>query len=103
MTPELHDFPLLIYDLDGDNVKDLLAPCSLFNMKTNSLTAANLQNYLVIISGKTGQIINTPLQIKMCSAIHNLMFENSSVISYTCYNSTEKGWTINKLYAVIFQ
>ena len=86
------DFPLIIYDVDGDDVQDLLTSCSFIYVKEQMHSDQTYQNYLIIISGKTGRMINNPIHIKLCTAIHNLMFENEYTISYTCYNSTKKGF-----------
>ena len=86
------DFPLIIYDVDGDDVQDLLTSCSFIHVKEQMHSDQTYQNYLIIISGKTGRIINNPIRIKLCTGIHNLMFENEYTISYTCYNSTKKGF-----------
>ncbi|KAK6645546.1 hypothetical protein RUM43_001823 [Polyplax serrata] len=77
------DFPLAMYDVDSDGVNDLLMSCSSFNGNSHL-------NFLVVISGKSGVIINNPLNISMCSEVHNLAFESNTIISYTCYNLTGK-------------
>lgn len=83
-----------MYDVDNDGVNDLLMSCSSFNGNSHL-------NFLVVISGKSGVIINNPLNISMCSEVHNLAFESNTIISYTCYNLTGKGWFQFKMFSLI--
>lgn len=73
------EFPLVLPDLDGDGVKELLTACS---FRQNS--TSKRQNHLVIISGKSGAAVGVPVEIKTCSALHNLLLEKDFNITYTC-------------------
>lgn len=78
------DFPLVLPDLDNDGVQDLLTSCS--------LNQNHYQNYLVLISGKTGTVIGDPIQINECIDLHICSLEQDFNITYTCVNVDRKGY-----------
>lgn len=76
------EFPIVLPDLDGDKVNELVTWSS----------SVSSHNLMLVISGRTGTIIGQPVEVKECSTLHNLVLEKD-FISYTCVKSTMKGKT----------
>ncbi|XP_044736266.1 protein FAM234A [Chrysoperla carnea] len=75
------DFPLVLPDIDNDGVFDLVTSSSL-NKKNH--------NNLILISGKTGNLIGEPLTVAECKTIHEIAIDKDRLLSYTCENITFK-------------
>ncbi|RZF35744.1 hypothetical protein LSTR_LSTR012042 [Laodelphax striatellus] len=82
-TIERITFPVVIPDVNGDGINDLAALC-----KCQRPTEAGLDkhiNYLVLISGRDGISIGSPLKITSCSDIYGLALDDDgSALYYTC-------------------
>ncbi|PSN33095.1 hypothetical protein C0J52_19415 [Blattella germanica] len=94
------EFPIIIPDLDGDGVNDLITACS-FNRTTRSIPTVTFRNNLILISGKMGKIIGQAYTDKECSYISELEAKDTWTIKYLCQKS-QKGFTkelsVKKLY-----
>uniref|UniRef100_A0A1B6E3T2 FAM234A/B beta-propeller domain-containing protein n=1 Tax=Clastoptera arizonana TaxID=38151 RepID=A0A1B6E3T2_9HEMI len=81
-TIEGISFPVVTPDVNKDGVFDILVICKLSSYE---------HHVLLLISGKTGQMIGKPLENKSCIDIDNLMVESkgfSYLYSYTCKRET---------------
>ncbi|XP_077296609.1 uncharacterized protein LOC143918545 [Arctopsyche grandis] len=74
------DFPLVLMDVDGDGVSDMLASCTPYDSKNH--------NALILISGYRGSVIGTPLIISECMSINKLQIDKDRIVSFTCKNNT---------------
>jgi hypothetical protein len=70
---DLLDFPLILPDLNGDNVNEILASSS--NGKSNSTD-------LSIISGANGNFLTREAQ--NCSFLHKLQLDDGYVVKFVC-------------------
>lgn len=75
--PDKLNFPLVVPDLNKDNVKDLLITCT---------TIANNRTYnaLKLISGANGKQIGQSYAIEKCSSIHKFQIDDQLKVSYNC-------------------
>lgn len=74
----LLDFPLLLPDLNGDGVNDLLMASSLDGSRHNNL---------MLISGTDGQSIGQSYAVAECDYIHKLSIDSKMMISFNCVNN----------------
>lgn len=88
------DFPLLISDVDGDFVNDLLTSCSLNDSN---------HKYLVVISGRVGNILGSPYEFKNCDAVHNLAIDNTGFLTFTCQFGSDDKKSLISLNEFYFQ
>lgn len=73
---ELLSFPLVLPDLNNDQVNELLVASSV--------------NTLIIVSGKNGRKIGAPYAMKECSFIHKFQLDINFKVSFICIkNETE--------------
>lgn len=95
VNPDKLSFPLVVPDIDGDRVKDLLIVCSEDNSTYNSLK---------LISGRTGRMIGQSYTVSNCSYIHKFQLHTGLNISYNCIkNDTESQVTqpLSHIYALL--
>ncbi|XP_063705673.1 uncharacterized protein LOC134834817 [Culicoides brevitarsis] len=76
---ELFNFPLLLPDLNGDKVNELLHIFS---------SDSNIQNSFSLLSGKTGKLIGNPITVDECRFIFKLELAEMYTIRYSCMNAT---------------
>lgn len=76
---DLFNFPLLLPDLDGDKVNELLHIFS---------SASNIQNSFSLLSGRTGKLIGSSITVSECMFIYKLELAELYTIKYACINST---------------
>ncbi|XP_067000927.2 uncharacterized protein [Anabrus simplex] len=91
-------FPLVLPDLDGDSLYELLATCSLSEKNSSGYSLVSepkvsLHNYMILISGKTGRVLGHPLEMKHCFKISSLVLESDGNVSYTCQDFKGKDST----------
>ncbi|KAH8360415.1 hypothetical protein KR200_004224 [Drosophila serrata] len=97
---DAYDFPIVLPDLDGDGVLDLLLVTSLsLEQRTKSLAQANAEsagqlearNVLRLLSGRKGTPIGSGFTCHDCDKLSNLKLEAGNV-SFTCQraNGTEQ-------------
>ncbi|XP_037906895.1 uncharacterized protein LOC119649016 [Hermetia illucens] len=72
------NFPVILPDLDGDGVFELL-------FATNKGEVA--RNYLRILSGRTGRPIGRGYKVTDCSYIHKFQLDNAYTVSFNCVNN----------------
>ncbi|XP_054732713.1 uncharacterized protein LOC129240759 [Anastrepha obliqua] len=95
------DFPVILPDLDGDGVLEILMVTSMpFEMRTRNLVykgelrAGNHRveerNFLRILSGRNGKPMGDGFKVQDCDIVHKLQLENSQKITFNCWlNNTE--------------
>lgn len=76
---DLFNFPLLLPDLDGDKVNELLHIFS---------SGSNIQNSFSLLSGRTGKLIGGSITVSECMFIYKLELAELYTIKYACINST---------------
>lgn len=76
---DLFNFPLLLPDLDGDKVNELLHIFS---------SGSNIQNSFSLLSGRTGKLIGSSITVSECMFIYKLELAELYTIKYACINST---------------
>lgn len=74
------DFPIVMKDIDGDKVNDLLTVATVIP-NTN-------HNSLLIISGATGNILRDPITLDDCLSVK--LLTESDTITYICKNGTSE-------------
>lgn len=74
----LVDFPVLVKDLNDDNVSDLLTVVTMYP-STN-------HNSLIIVSGAKGNILGDPIPMEECFSIK--LLSETDTITYICKNGT---------------
>ncbi|XP_055688684.1 uncharacterized protein LOC129793097 [Lutzomyia longipalpis] len=72
------DFPLILPDLNGDGVKDLLQI---------GLSEGNQHNGLTLISGATGRILGKSYTVAECECIHRLAIDRDFRITLSCWRN----------------
>ncbi|XP_059615413.1 uncharacterized protein LOC132260978 [Phlebotomus argentipes] len=72
------DFPLILPDLNGDGVKDLLQI---------GLSDANQHNSLILISGATGRVLGKSYTVMECESIHRLTIDKDFRINLSCWRN----------------
>lgn len=120
---DAYDFPLILPDLDGDNVLDILLISSIsLEQRTKTFVqqqqlpgsagAVQLEarNVLRLLSGRRGEPIGDGFRLHDCTQLSRLQLESSSAgtaissVSYSCWrNNTElhRSKTLAELYALI--
>lgn len=73
------DFPVVISDIDKDNVNDLVTSCSLNNSN---------HNIIVVVSGRVGNILGKPYILKNCDSVQNIEIDDH-ILSYSCQKSDQ--------------
>lgn len=72
------NFPLILPDLNGDGVKDLLIACTVQTVNKRTLNA------LKLISGSDGKPIGRSYIVKRCSFIHRFQIDAQLKVSFNC-------------------
>ncbi|XP_055707749.1 uncharacterized protein LOC129804457 isoform X1 [Phlebotomus papatasi] len=72
------DFPLILPDLDGDGVKDLLQI---------GPSETNQHNSLFLISGATGRILGKSYTVAECESVHKLTIDRNFRINLSCWRN----------------
>ncbi|XP_030239480.1 uncharacterized protein LOC108658737 isoform X2 [Drosophila navojoa] len=96
-----HDFPLILPDIDGDGVLDILLISSLsLEQRTKTLiqqqqpkqTQQQLEarNVLRLLSGRRGRPIGEGFRIHDCQKLSRLQLNVNNNISYSCTSSTDQ-------------
>uniref|UniRef100_A0A182PH61 FAM234A/B beta-propeller domain-containing protein n=1 Tax=Anopheles epiroticus TaxID=199890 RepID=A0A182PH61_9DIPT len=92
---DMLDFPLLIPDVDGDKVHDLLFVTSSSETK---------HNRLVMISGRKGVTIGDAYAVKECLYVHKLMLDEELNVKFNCVkekSEQQKAKSLPELYKLI--
>ncbi|XP_049293890.1 uncharacterized protein LOC125769276 isoform X1 [Anopheles funestus] len=92
---DMLDFPLLIPDVDGDGVHDLLFVTSSSETK---------HNRLVMISGRKGVTIGDSYAVKECLYVHKLMLDEELNVKFNCVkekSEQQKAKSLPELYKLI--
>ncbi|XP_053676107.1 uncharacterized protein LOC128726329 isoform X2 [Anopheles nili] len=92
---DMLDFPLLIPDVDGDGVHDLLFVTSSSETK---------HNRLVMISGRKGVMIGDSYAVKECLYVHKLMLDEELNVKFNCVkekSEQQKAKSLPELYKLI--
>uniref|UniRef100_A0AAG5DI84 FAM234A/B beta-propeller domain-containing protein n=1 Tax=Anopheles atroparvus TaxID=41427 RepID=A0AAG5DI84_ANOAO len=92
---DMLDFPLLIPDVDGDGVYDLLFVTSSSETK---------HNRLVMISGRKGLTIGDAYAVKECLYVHKLMLDEELNVKFNCVrekSEQQKAKSLPELYKLI--
>uniref|UniRef100_A0A182KBR3 FAM234A/B beta-propeller domain-containing protein n=1 Tax=Anopheles christyi TaxID=43041 RepID=A0A182KBR3_9DIPT len=92
---DMLDFPLLIPDVDGDKVYDLLFVTSSSETK---------HNRLVMISGRKGITIGDSYAVKECLYVHKLMLDEELNVKFNCVkekSEQQKAKALPELYKLI--
>lgn len=76
-------FPIVLPDLDGDGILELLTACS-FNDTTDSHATVSDRNNFIVISGKKGEIIGQAVHFPTCAHIHAVSLDEKWNIVYLC-------------------
>lgn len=76
---DLFNFPLLLPDLDGDKVNELLHIFS---------SDSDIQNSFSLLSGRTGKLIGSSITVSECMFIYKLELAELYTIKYACINAT---------------
>lgn len=84
------DFPLILPDLNGDHVSEILTVSSL---------GKHIHNNLIILSGATGEKYSEPYTDSECFYIHKLQIDQNSGVSYDC--STNQSYEKTKLLSTL--
>ncbi|CAD7006475.1 unnamed protein product [Ceratitis capitata] len=109
------DFPVILPDLDGDGILEILMVTSVpYEMRTRNLVnkgelrAGNHRveerNFLRILSGRNGKPMGDGFKVLDCDILHKLQLENSQKITFNCWrNNTEaqRSKSLAELYALI--
>ncbi|XP_036337773.1 uncharacterized protein LOC118747756 [Rhagoletis pomonella] len=109
------DFPVILPDLDGDGVLEILMVTSVpFELRTRNLVhkgelrAGNHRveerNLLRILSGRNGKPIGDGFKLQDCDVVHKLQLKNPEKITFNCWrNNTEaqRSKTLADLFALI--
>jgi hypothetical protein len=82
------DFPVVLPDLDGDGIQELLTACR-FNDTTGSHATVSDRNNFIVISGKNGAIIGQAVHFPTCAHIQALSLDEKWNIVYTCQKANE--------------
>lgn len=77
------EFPLVLPDLDGDGVREMVTVCS-FNDTSKATPTVTNRNNMILISGKMGRIIGHAVSFPACDHIQHLTVDNSWNITFTC-------------------
>lgn len=77
------EFPIVLPDLDGDGILELLTACS-FNDTTDSHATVSDRNNFIVISGKKGEIIGQAVHFPTCARIQALSLDEKWNIVYMC-------------------
>lgn len=110
------DFPVILPDLDNDEVMDILLVTSVtleqrtkHYMRKGDVVSKNghileQRNFLRILSGHTGQPIGDGFKVIECDTLRKLQLENAQTITFNCiHNNTEaqRSKTLAELFALI--
>jgi len=82
------EFPIILPDLDGDGIRELLTACS-FNDTTDSHATVSDRNNFIVISGKKGEIIGQAVHFPTCTRIQALSLDEKWNIMYKCQKAAE--------------
>lgn len=83
------EFPIVLPDLDGDGVRELVTACS-FNDTSERPATVFYRNNFIIISGKMGRIIGQPVNFHTCAHIQGLSVDENWNIVYTCQKADKE-------------
>jgi hypothetical protein len=83
------EFPIILPDLDGDGVRELVTACS-FNDTSERFATVSDRNNFIVISGKMGEIIGQAVHIPTCARIQGLSVDRSWSIVYTCQKADKE-------------
>uniref|UniRef100_A0A2M4CGD2 Putative guanylate cyclase n=1 Tax=Anopheles darlingi TaxID=43151 RepID=A0A2M4CGD2_ANODA len=92
---DMLDFPLLIPDVDGDGVNDLLFVTS---------SSETRHNRLIMISGRKGVTIGDSHAVKECLYVHKLMLDEELNVKFNCVrdkSEQQKAKSLPELYKLI--
>ncbi|KAM8710832.1 hypothetical protein ACLKA7_017459 [Drosophila subpalustris] len=94
-----HDLPLIVPDLDGDNVLDILFISSI---KQPGSTGA--RNVLRLLSGRQGLPIGDGFQVHDCAQLTRLQLDSTmSYVSYSCGSSNKTELQRSKSLAELYR
>lgn len=90
------NFPVILPDLDGDTIKELL-------ITTSSTVNGKNENFLRILSGRIGQPLAQGYSVKDCTKIRKFKLEKETISFICSKNDTEiqRLITLTELYALI--
>ncbi|KAJ9580251.1 hypothetical protein L9F63_004064 [Diploptera punctata] len=94
------EFPIIIPDVDGDGVKDMVTACS-FDHTKEDVPVVTQRNNLVLISGKMGKFIGQAYTDRECPRISGLSVGKDWTLYYFCHNNTSassRQLPVDKLY-----
>lgn len=96
------DFPIMLPDLNGDGVLEIL-------MVTSGASAqgkkGKQRNFLRILSGRKGEPIGEGYHMRECEVMHNLQLEGAQAINFSCllHNNSviQRSKTLAEVYSLI--
>lgn len=97
------EFPLILPDLDEDNILDLAMACRMLKRfgnssdKTPSMATKTPHNRIAIVSGRTGRLIGKPFTDEACQTVYKLAVDKDWFITYRCVDYKGKGKQGNRL------
>lgn len=77
------EFPIVLPDLDGDGIRELVTACSFNNTSDRHATVSD-RNNIIVISGKKGEIMGQAVHFPTCAHIQALSLDDKWNIVYTC-------------------
>lgn len=87
-SPMDMDFPLILPDIDGDNVTDLAISCRIALKNSTETSSANLSrtphNRIAVVSGKTGRLLGKYFVDDACTTISRLALDSMWSMTYGC-------------------
>ncbi|XP_021937784.1 uncharacterized protein LOC110838674 isoform X3 [Zootermopsis nevadensis] len=96
------EFPIVLPDLDGDGVRELVTACSFNDTSERPATLSDRNNF-IIISGKMGRIIGEAVNLSSCAHIQDFSVDEKWNIVYTCQEANKEASTgiisVQELYA----
>jgi hypothetical protein len=84
------EFPVVLPDLDGDGVRELITACS-FNDTSKRPAIVSDRNNFIIISGKMGRILGEAVHFSTCVHIQDFSVDEKWNIVYTCQEANKQG------------
>lgn len=86
--PSDMEFPLVLPDVDEDNILDLAIACRMlrrFNStEKDSSSPKTYHNWIALVSGKTGKVIGNAFEDYACQMVYKLAVDKDWFVTYRC-------------------
>lgn len=85
--PSDMEFPLMLPDLDGDNVLDFAFTCRVVSRSSSNFTDKPAHNKIALASGQTGKLFGEYYHDAACHTVYRLNLDNKFFLTYRCVDA----------------